>query len=273
MIARKTLAEEMAEELREGILAGAWKAGEVLPTEGELGGRFGVSRAVVHDATRLLAAWGLVDARQGKGVYVSSDQRKGFDSALLLALRREGGSVWEVEEFQRILYPEAAAMAALRSEDIDHGRLSSLLESYGRAIREQMRDAPGENWYTDAVRDSWYEFIDEFLSCSGNRIITYFGSALARVRNVRVFEGDGDSDPEAASLRETREIRRILKAVKKGDPEKARIRTRAMLDLPPEAEGPIRAAPVGAAASIPVNLADFLSIRKGRKPGVESRRQ
>ncbi|MCZ7671106.1 MAG: winged helix-turn-helix domain-containing protein [Chloroflexi bacterium] len=67
-VKKQTLAEQVAESLKESILNGDFVPGEALPTEPELAEAFGVSRAVIRDATRMLAARGLVQAEHGRGV-------------------------------------------------------------------------------------------------------------------------------------------------------------------------------------------------------------
>ncbi|HKJ26838.1 MAG TPA: GntR family transcriptional regulator, partial [Anaerolineales bacterium] len=60
-VKKTTLAEQMADTIKELILSGQLEADDVLPTEPELCKQFGVSRAVVRDATRILMALGLVE--------------------------------------------------------------------------------------------------------------------------------------------------------------------------------------------------------------------
>jgi GntR family transcriptional regulator, arabinose operon transcriptional repressor len=56
--------------LREQIVSGALKSGERLPSEAELGRRFGASRITVGRAVRDLQIIGLVDRRAGSGTFV-----------------------------------------------------------------------------------------------------------------------------------------------------------------------------------------------------------
>ena len=57
---RKPLYLQVAEQIREAILRGDLAPGARLPTERELGGTFGVSRASVREALRSLQAHGLI---------------------------------------------------------------------------------------------------------------------------------------------------------------------------------------------------------------------
>ena len=59
------VAEVLLTELRREIVAGHFEAGANLPTEGELMTRFGVSRAPVREAIRVLEMEGLIATSQG----------------------------------------------------------------------------------------------------------------------------------------------------------------------------------------------------------------
>ncbi len=55
-----------------GLQAGEWKAGDTIPSEMELAGRFGVSQGTVRKAVDELAAENLLVRRQGKGTFVAT---------------------------------------------------------------------------------------------------------------------------------------------------------------------------------------------------------
>jgi DNA-binding FadR family transcriptional regulator len=59
--------EQVAEQLRELITSGVLGPGQRLPTEAMLAAEFGVSRATVREALRLLSAQGLVRTAKGTG--------------------------------------------------------------------------------------------------------------------------------------------------------------------------------------------------------------
>lgn len=54
------------------IVAGIWKPGTLLPSEGRLAGEFGVSQGTVRKALDALAAENLVLRQQGKGTFVAA---------------------------------------------------------------------------------------------------------------------------------------------------------------------------------------------------------
>ena len=102
------VADALAEEIRQGRLV----VGDKLPTEAELVAQFGVSRTVVREAVSRLKSLGLVDSRQGSGVYV---REVGF-SPLNFDARHTGSrdAVIQMVEVRRGLEAEVAALAALR---------------------------------------------------------------------------------------------------------------------------------------------------------------
>ncbi|MEV8602799.1 GntR family transcriptional regulator [Streptomyces griseoviridis] len=61
---------QIADQLREAIDRGRFRAGEKLPSEAELVDHYGVSRMTVRNSFSLLTGEGLVHAEHGKGVFV-----------------------------------------------------------------------------------------------------------------------------------------------------------------------------------------------------------
>lgn len=61
--------------LREGISAGQWRPGDLMPSEAELVAQFKVSRMTVNRALRELSSEGLVQRMQGVGTFVAQLHR------------------------------------------------------------------------------------------------------------------------------------------------------------------------------------------------------
>src|SRR5213083_1201569 len=68
--ARRRLHEDVAEQLRDAILDGRFRAGTKLPPERELAAEFRVNRTSVREAIKVLEGLGLVTVRQGDGATV-----------------------------------------------------------------------------------------------------------------------------------------------------------------------------------------------------------
>src|SRR5947207_6577413 len=68
--ARRRLHEDVAEQLRDAILDGRFRAGTKLPPERDLAVEFRVNRTSVREAIKVLEGLGLVVVRQGDGATV-----------------------------------------------------------------------------------------------------------------------------------------------------------------------------------------------------------
>jgi len=70
---RTTRYQEIADDLRPKIDAGAFAAGRLLPSEAELSHEYAASRVTIRKALEVLRTVGLVDARQGFGWFVAGE--------------------------------------------------------------------------------------------------------------------------------------------------------------------------------------------------------
>src|SRR3954470_21291793 len=75
------LYQQIARRIAASIEDGRYGPGDRLPSERELADDFGVSRPTVRDAMIALEFQGLVEARQGSGVYVNAQTAPGADEA------------------------------------------------------------------------------------------------------------------------------------------------------------------------------------------------
>ncbi|WP_435524895.1 FadR/GntR family transcriptional regulator [Chryseobacterium indoltheticum] len=71
-IQRKTLAQEVAERLIEGISNDEYAIGEKLPIEPELMKIYGVGRSSIREAIKILSIQGILNVQQGVGTFVIS---------------------------------------------------------------------------------------------------------------------------------------------------------------------------------------------------------
>ena len=133
--------DQVAAHLGTEILAGAYPPGSNMPHETVLIERFGVSRTVLREAMKTLAAKGFVMSKTRVGTRVRDPIHWNFFDADVLAWRVRIGLddhfLRSLTEVRRALEPTAAALAARRRSDADILRLRSHLEQMARAGTRQ----------------------------------------------------------------------------------------------------------------------------------------
>jgi GntR family transcriptional repressor for pyruvate dehydrogenase complex len=167
---RRHLADRVADELAAEIRSGAWAPGERLPTEVALVARFAVSRTVVREAVSRLKSLGLVDPRQGSGVYVRASGFAPLNFDARTARSRQ--AVVQIVEVRRALEAEVAALAARRRKAADLRRIRQAQRALERAVQaggdgvaedvalhRAMADAAGNPFLIDTLR-----YLGQFLA-------------------------------------------------------------------------------------------------------------
>ncbi|MBD2894758.1 FCD domain-containing protein [Spirillospora sp. NPDC000708] len=137
---RSPLVEQAAQRLRDQITDGSWPVGTRLPGETTLARELGVGRSTVREALRALAGAGLVQARQGAGVFVTATEP---DEDFAARLRR--ASVTDVYEIRMMIEVRAAELAAERRTDADLAALDAAL-----AARDEAFAGPSLEDFLDA---------------------------------------------------------------------------------------------------------------------------
>lgn len=121
---RRSSHAHVVAELGRGIVSGDIPEGSILPGDSELSLRFGVSRTVLREAMKTLAAKRLVEPKAKVGTRVLNQSSWNFFDPDVLGWRCEAGVdlgfVEHLAEMRMALEPAAAAAAALRAttEDI-----------------------------------------------------------------------------------------------------------------------------------------------------------
>lgn len=131
---RPRLSDGVASDLERRILGGELEPGELLSTEVQLGAELGVSRTVIRDAIRTLAARGLVEVRQGAGTRVSSPDVAAFEQAMTTALLRSDVTMGDVVDARAALEVALVELAATAGQADDWDRMEEALAALSAAI-------------------------------------------------------------------------------------------------------------------------------------------
>lgn len=111
-IQRKTLAQEVADRLIEGIVSNEYAVGEKLPTEPELMKIYGVGRSSIREAIKILSIKGVLDVQQGVGTFVISNTiHESLESQM------DKAQIEDVQEVRSLLDAKIAAKAALHRDE------------------------------------------------------------------------------------------------------------------------------------------------------------
>jgi GntR family transcriptional repressor for pyruvate dehydrogenase complex len=158
--------EQVADQLRDLIMAGDLRPGHRLPNESSLSREFGVSRATVREALRVLAAQDLIRTAKGAsgGSFItmpSVDHISAFLSSNLgLLSRSEDFSLDEFLEARMFLEVPAVRLAARRRDDHN-------LE----ALRDAIPEEPLELGTSEQFLHN-KDFHSALVIASGNKLLS-----------------------------------------------------------------------------------------------------
>lgn len=220
------LVEQAAQRLREQIAGGAWPVGTKLPGETTLAKELGVGRSTVREALRALAGAGLVQSRQGAGVFVIAAEP---DEDWPARLRR--ASVADVYEIRMMLEVRAAELAAERRTDADLAALDRAL-----AARDDAFAGPAIEAFIDAdialhtavvaaahnpvLADLFAEFVpvlrDGLLDLVALLDVRTSDEAHGRAAHAALVESIRTGDPPAAGQIIKTELSQTLAALLQG---------------------------------------------------------
>ncbi len=134
----KKVSSQIADQIRESILAGDFSPGDKLPPERELAEMFGVSRPSVREALNILASAGLVMSYQGGGTVVLSLVDSSQNNALSELIRTQQDRALEVIEVRKCMESWTAYYAAQRALPEDLRRLDEILQGMERNLAGQL---------------------------------------------------------------------------------------------------------------------------------------
>lgn len=215
-VSNRKLYIQIADQIRDQIIAGVVEAGRQLPSERDLAASLGVSRPTVREALIALEVAGFVEVRVGVGAFVK-DRSKG-DSAL----PDEGHSPIEVMRVRRLLEPEAAALASQNITPVGTTRLAE-------TIRLMQAETAGNVWSPDSDRTLHMTIAES----SGNSMLR---EMLELLWTSRTEEVDARFHQHLASIADVRarildDHGRIVGAIVQGNGDSARQAMAAHLDF------------------------------------------
>ncbi|WP_396928788.1 FadR/GntR family transcriptional regulator [Mycolicibacterium sp.] len=218
-INRRSVPEDVFEQILADVLSGEMQPGEPLPSERRLAEVLGVSRPAVREALKRVAAAGLVEVRQGDATTVRDFRRHaGLDLLPQLLLRN--GQL-DVSVARSILEarlhngPKVAELAAQRRP----AGLADVLESSIAAL-ESAEDPLEQQRHALAFWDHVVDGADSIaFRLMFNTLRAAYEPALPALATLM-----------AAEVGQTQAYRRVARAIAAGEPDEAATAARALLE-------------------------------------------
>lgn len=204
------VSETIARQIVRDIVLSGRPPGTVLEPEVEMVERYGIGRASLREALRILEVQGLLSLKPGPGggPVVSEVHSADFGRMATLYFQMSGATFRELCEARLIIEPLMARLAASTSDSDDHNSLRRTVE--GESAVDVSEDDP----YLQAT----WDFHGTVSGMSGNRILDLFGRALKEVFTERINVGIFDREDRQGII-DTHNA--ISRAILKGHPQAA----------------------------------------------------
>lgn len=215
-----SLAKQVCRELGRRVVAGTMPEGSLIEDESRLAERYGVSRAVIREATKLLSGKGMLEVRRGIGTRV----RRRASWSLLdddvlawhLSVETKPEFLRQLMDIRFMIEPEASAWAARHGSSEEHAEI--------RSAQERMAEVTGsveEFVVADAL------FHRSILRAAGNEILlsmegVIFSALLGSIRLTNAATHDNEKSIPFH--------RAVMVAIETRDDDAARTGMKLLLD-------------------------------------------
>lgn len=167
--------DEVFNQLKEAIITGRYKTGDKLPSERELIEMFKVSRTVVREAMKVLAATGFVEIRYGAtgGAFVNDLTFDRLSDAWGDLFSSGKLSIPELCQARILIEPEVAKLAAANNTEEYIEKLKKALSNEGR-----------HNTYPDTVHERQKVHYVLAEMCQNRFLESIVKSLVILIRNI-----------------------------------------------------------------------------------------
>ena len=134
-VERRKVADQVLDFLIEMMRTGELQKNTILPTENELATRFGVSRAPIREALKVLEVAGAIESRQGgRSLVKEVSLAELLDPVRFQLIHKK--QVLDLLEFRIIIESEAAALAAERRTEDELIEIQNLVEHFQNLMKD-----------------------------------------------------------------------------------------------------------------------------------------
>jgi GntR family transcriptional regulator, transcriptional repressor for pyruvate dehydrogenase complex len=216
-IRQPRVAEIVASRLREDILSGRLKEGDVLPSQEALFSEFGVSPPAVREAIHILESDGLISVRRGNvgGAVVHQPSAERTAHMISMVLQARAATPADVSGALLYLEPVCAGMCAARDD-----RMTEVVPYLEAEIDVQTEQFDDLSRYVPNAR----RFHETIVSRCGNEpMILLIGSLelIWSAHESSVWADDGQTMGRKTRRAALRDHQRLLEAIRDGNRDRA----------------------------------------------------
>ncbi|MEY9770157.1 FadR/GntR family transcriptional regulator [Sinorhizobium fredii] len=211
---KRTSHAQVVDRLGKAIVSGEFPVGSILPGDSDLALRFRVSRTVLREAMKTLAAKGMISPRARIGTRVTPRKKWNlFDADILtwhFACGADEDFLYHLSEVRFAFETHAAALAARNASDAEIAAMKRLAVEMGDA-----------NHTAETLAMADLKFHLAVLDASGNPFLRTVGS-LIEAALVGVFKLSSPTDDEGGIDEVARNHIRIIDEIGRRDEAGAR---------------------------------------------------
>ncbi|GFG50043.1 GntR family transcriptional regulator [Mycolicibacterium agri] len=214
-IRQPRVAEIVASRLRDEILSGRLKEGDVLPSQESLFQEYGVSPPALREAIHILETDGLISVRRGNvgGAVVRQPSADRTAHMISMVLQTRGSTPADVSEALLHLEPICAGMCASRQD-----RMTEVVPYLQAEIDLQTEQLEDLSRYVPNAR----RFHEALVSRCGNEPMILLIGSLELIWSAHESSVWSDDDVSHTTMRAAlRDHQRLLDAIREGNAARA----------------------------------------------------
>jgi GntR family transcriptional regulator, transcriptional repressor for pyruvate dehydrogenase complex len=177
--AKKTfkISDQIIDQIRDAVLSGKLKPGNRLASEKELADQFGVSKATMREAMRVLEVLGLIEIRKGLGggIFIAEVGMRTTIHSIINFLHFQPVSIKEITMLRFLIEPTVAQIAASKITDNDIKNLKKILSENPSLSTEEVSKEIGFHRYLARLAENTLlilivDFVDNLLDSIKSKV-------------------------------------------------------------------------------------------------------
>lgn len=210
-VSKKSLFEEVSEQIIRLIQEGTFPLGKKLPGENSLSESFNVSRNSIRESLKALQLTGILTSKPGKGTYVSEQALRNIHNMELMSIIENESTLIELMETRLIIEPQLAYLAAQRATKEDIQKLEDVIKKSQIALDEKNYSFDiGMEFHMLILEISQNRILGDFMKSITDHLIAQRGKLMLQHLSEYIIKV------------EMGEHEKMLEFIKKGDAEKVK---------------------------------------------------